>query len=204
MRTWMKSIAFTVGAALIIPMWGIGTAAASVSYTVLPGDSLWKIATKQGITVDSLMKANNLKTSTIYPGARLTIPSAPTNAKVAAVIQTAQSYLGVPYVWGGTSPAGFDCSGFVHYTLLQNGIVIPRTTDTQFHVGTFVPANQLQVGDLVFFGNTYRNGVSHVGIYLGNDQFIHASETAGKVIVSKLWENPYYAAHYWGAKRVIH
>jgi len=121
--------------------------------------------------------------------------------KTDRVIQTAKSYLGVPYVWGGVSPSGFDCSGLTHYTLLMNGITIPRTTEAQYTTGVPVSMSQLKKGDLVFF-TTYKPGPSHVGIYLGNRQFIHESSGAGKVIISSL-DNIYYAQHYIGARRVI-
>jgi cell wall-associated NlpC family hydrolase len=117
------------------------------------------------------------------------------------VIKTASSYIGVPYVWGGTSPSGFDCSGFTHYSMLANGVVIPRTAALQYGVGIPVAKNKLQRGDLVFF-STYTSGASHVGIYLGNGQFIQASSGAGKVLISQL-SNVYYSQHYYGAKRVI-
>lgn len=121
--------------------------------------------------------------------------------KVDRVLQTAKWYIGVPYVWGGTSPSGFDCSGFVHHVMLQNNIIIPRTTELQYEKGTWVDRSQLRPGDLVFF-TTYRPGPSHVGIYLGNNQFIQASSGADQIIISDL-SNSYYASHYIGAKRVI-
>ncbi|MFZ5975248.1 MAG: NlpC/P60 family protein [Bacillota bacterium] len=122
--------------------------------------------------------------------------------KTDMVIKTARKYLGVPYVWGGTSPSGFDCSGFTHYVMLQNEIAIPRTAADQYTKGTAVSRSSLKPGDFVFF-ETYKAGASHVGIYLGNDQFIHASSGAGKIIISNLFANSYYSAHYIGAKRMI-
>lgn len=121
--------------------------------------------------------------------------------KVDKIINKAKSYQGVPYVWGGVSPAGFDCSGFVHYVLLQNGIVIPRTAADQYYTGTWVDRSRLVPGDLVFF-STYKPGPSHVGIYIGGNKFIHASSGANKVTISDL-SNAYYSQHYIGAKRVI-
>lgn len=121
--------------------------------------------------------------------------------KVEKVIQQAKWYMGVPYVWGGTSPSGFDCSGFTHYTLLKNDIIVQRTAALQYNAGSWVSRNSLQPGDLVFF-STYSAGASHVGIYLGNNQFIHASSGAGKVTISDL-TGSYYTQHYLGAKRVI-
>lgn len=121
--------------------------------------------------------------------------------KVDKTIQQAKQYMGVPYVWGGTSPSGFDCSGFVHYVMLKNNIIIPRTTELQYNAGTWVSKSSLRPGDLVFF-TTYRPGPSHVGIYLGNNQFIHASSGAAKVTISDM-SKAYYTQRYIGAKRVI-
>lgn len=121
--------------------------------------------------------------------------------KVDKVLKMAKSFQGVPYVWGGVSPSGFDCSGFTHYVLLKNDIIIPRTSEAQYYQGTWVSKSQLKPGDLVFF-STYKAGPSHVGFYIGSNKFIHASSGAGKVIISDL-NNSYYVQHYIGAKRVI-
>ncbi len=117
------------------------------------------------------------------------------------IVATAKQYIGIPYVWGGTSPSGFDCSGLVYYVFKQHGIALNRTAATQYQHGSYVTKNQLQIGDLVFFQNTYKAGISHVGIYVGNGQFIHASSSKG-VTVSYL-SNSYWASHYYGARRVI-
>lgn len=121
--------------------------------------------------------------------------------KVDLITSSSKNYLGVPYVWGGTSPSGFDCSGFIYYVFLNNGIAIPRTTDLQYYnAGTWVSYNNLEPGDLVFF-TTYAPGPSHVGMYLGNGQFIQASSSKG-VTISDL-SNSYFSARYIGAKRII-
>lgn len=117
------------------------------------------------------------------------------------VVLKAKSYYGVPYAWGGTSPSGFDCSGFTHYVMLKNDIIIPRTASTQYNSGYWISKSQLKKGDLVFF-TTYKSGPSHVGIYIGNNQFIHSSSGAGKITISNL-NTTYYAQRYLGAKRVI-
>ncbi len=117
----------------------------------------------------------------------------------ASIVQLAYSYMGIPYVWGGTSPSGFDCSGFVQTVYALNGINISRTADTQFMEGSAVNKGDLRLGDLVFF-TTYTYGASHVGIYIGNSQFVHASSSGGCVTISSL-EDDYYKSRYLGAKR---
>ena len=118
-----------------------------------------------------------------------------------AIVNTARRYIGVPYVWGGGSPSGFDCSGLVQYAYKAHGINLPRTSKQQWTVGKQISKSELKPGDLVFFANTYTTGVSHVGIYVGDNQFIHASSSKG-VIISSL-SNTYWAAHYHGCRRVI-
>jgi cell wall-associated NlpC family hydrolase len=107
----------------------------------------------------------------------------------------AARYLGVPYRWGGATPSGFDCSGLVAYVYAQIGISLPHYSEAQFHIGAPVSRDALQPGDLVFF-----NGASHVGIYIGGGQFIHAPHTGDVVKVSSLSEAG-YASGYDGARR---
>ncbi len=108
-------------------------------------------------------------------------------------------FLGTPYVFGGTSTTGFDCSGFTQHVFAMLGLSIPRTADAQYYAGGRIRGS-MRPGDLVFF-QTYEPGPSHVGIYIGNGNFVHASSSHG-VMVSSL-SNSYWAARYLGAKRVI-
>lgn len=117
----------------------------------------------------------------------------------ARITGTALRYLGVPYVWGGTSFDGVDCSGFVWAVFAKNGISLARTADAQFEEGRHVSTRDLRAGDLVFF-QTYALGASHVGIYLGNGKFVHASSSNG-VRVDQLAED-YYSSRYIGARRL--
>lgn len=119
-------------------------------------------------------------------------------ALVQGIIKGSMKYLGVPYVWGGTSPSGFDCSGFTMRVFQQNGIYIPRTADEQYYQGSKIQRSELLPGDLVFF-ETYMVGPSHVGIYIGNGQFIHAS-SRGCVTISSL-STSFYSSHFCGAAR---
>jgi len=113
--------------------------------------------------------------------------------------RSALRFLGVPYVFGGTSTSGFDCSGYVQHVFATLGINLPRTADAQYDVGHRATGG-IRPGDLVFF-QTYAAGASHVGIYLGHDKFVHASSSHG-VMVSSLHDS-YWAARYIGAKRVL-
>jgi cell wall-associated NlpC family hydrolase len=108
-------------------------------------------------------------------------------------------FLGTPYVFGGTSTSGFDCSGYVQHVFAMLGVSIPRTADAQYYAGRRIKGG-MKPGDLVFF-QTYEPGPSHVGIYLGNGKFVHASSSHG-VMVSKLSDS-YWSARYIGAKRLL-
>ncbi|MFL0250527.1 C40 family peptidase [Clostridium neuense] len=125
----------------------------------------------------------------------------PNNHKGQDVVNYAKKFLGVPYVWGGTSSNGFDCSGFVQYVYAHFNVSLPRTSEEQVNLGTPVSKSDLEPGDLVFFNNTY-NGVNptHVGIYVGNGQFI-AAGSAG-VSYSDLNSN-YWTQHYATARRIF-
>lgn len=118
----------------------------------------------------------------------------------AQIVQMAQQYMGTPYVWGGSRPGGFDCSGFIYYIYGQFGISLPRMSDGQFEMGRAISGDNLFPGDLVFF-TTYEPGASHVGIYLGGGRFIHASSAAGEVTITPLGKS-YYQERYLGARRV--
>jgi peptidoglycan DL-endopeptidase CwlO len=113
------------------------------------------------------------------------------------VVSIAMQYLGVPYRWGGASPSGFDCSGLVMYVYAQVGVSLPHYTVAQWDYpgAVSVPRDQLEPGDLVFF-----DGLGHVGIYIGNGQFIHAPHTGAVVSIDSL--NGWYASTYVGAKRI--
>ena len=116
------------------------------------------------------------------------------------IVAKAKQYLGVPYKYGGTSPSGFDCSGFVYYVYRNLGINISRTQTTMYSQGTPVKKSELKPGDLVFFQNTYKAGISHVGIYVGDGKFIH-SPSSGKVVSYADLYSDYYTSHYYGAAR---
>jgi cell wall-associated NlpC family hydrolase len=193
---------------------GIVSEDPEILHSVSAGDTLFSIARRYGVTVNAIKLANNLSSDALSVGQILNIPvltrttpvTTPINPTVppsatTAVRDVAERYLGVTYRYGGTSPEGLDCSGFVVIVFSELGIKLPRTSAQQFQYGQAVERQNLRLGDLVFF-NTSGQGVSHVGIYLESGEFIHAASNPGKVMKSRLDER-YYAQRYLGARRVM-
>lgn len=121
------------------------------------------------------------------------------NVSASSIISFAEQFMGTPYVWGGTSPSGFDCSGFVQYVFAHFGVQLNRTSEQQFAEGVPVATSNLKPGDLVFF-STYAPGATHVGIYMGNGMMID-SEDLGVTIDSMF--NSYWGPKYIGARQVL-
>jgi cell wall-associated NlpC family hydrolase len=121
------------------------------------------------------------------------------------IVETAKRFLGIKYVWAANGPNCFDCSGFTKYVFKQNGITLPRYSGHQAKVGTKVSFDELQKGDLVFFDTEkkFRGRVNHVGIYIGNGKFIHASSAKKKVIITSFHEKPFYKRRFLRGERVI-
>ena len=146
--------------------------------------------------------------TTTKPAATPAAPSQNTPApagnatKGQQIVDYAKQFLGYPYVYGGMSPSGFDCSGFVGYVYKQNGYSLKRVaSDIYYNNGTYVEKANLVPGDLVFFSNS-SDSIGHVGLFIGGTQFIHASSSTVGVIISDL-SSSYYISHYVGAKRII-
>ena len=127
--------------------------------------------------------------------------STPSTSIDEKIVATAKQYMGAPYVYGGMSPSGFDCSGFVNYVYKLCGYSMSRVASSIYNNnGTYVEKANLQIGDLVFFASN-SSSIGHVGIYIGNGQFIHSSSGAGCVVISDL-SSSYYLKNYVGAKRI--
>ena len=195
---------------------------------VTSGDTLWGIASAYGVSVQGLESWNHLSTrSVLHLGQWLVVygghePKRPTVTRPASsklsgrsggnatgtvgtgvlglnVVSYAKRFLGVPYVWGGESSRGFDCSGLVQFTFAHFGVYLPRDSFSQYNVGRPVSEANLLPGDLVFFDSD-GGGASHVGIYVGGGAFINAA--GSHVQIDSIWSS-YWSSHYVGAKRVL-
>jgi len=155
-----------------------------------------KLQRDRGLETDSVI---GMETYRAIMGRDMAVSRGGSSSLVRRVVQAAMGYQGVPYVFGGTSPNGFDCSGFTRYIFAQAGVDLPRTADAQYEVGQNVSYSRLQSGDLVYF-STYESGASHVGIYLGNGQFISATSSRGIAIANM--DSGYWGDRYLGARRV--
>lgn len=151
----------------------------------------------RGLDADGVI---GMQTYRAIMGREMSVSRDGSSAMVRRIVQAALNYQGVPYVFGGTTPNGFDCSGFIRYVFAQAGVYLPRAADEQYEVGQSVSYSRLQPGDTVFF-TTYEAGASHSGIYLGNGKFISATSSRG-VVVDRI-DSGYWGARYLGARRVL-
>ncbi|MDX8343151.1 LysM peptidoglycan-binding domain-containing protein [Rossellomorea sp. YZS02] len=177
----------------------------SKKYTVQPGDSLSAIGNRFNVSLHDLKTWNNLTSDRILAGQVLSIGSSidpPTpgtgSQNSTDVLTQAKMLLGTPYLWGGTTPAGFDCSGFIYYVHKQAGQSLKRYSSEGYYSRSYY-VDSPKPGDLVFFENTYKKGISHLGIYLGDNQFIHAGDNG--VEITSL-SGSYWSSKFDGFKRL--
>lgn len=202
------------------------------SYSVKKGDNIWSIARRFNLDPDELLDINNLETDSLKPGQEIllaaeteakepkTYDTILSQAHIEKEIEKisgskeigelglqdrltlfAKKLLNIPYRFGGNSVFGIDCSAYVKRVYSLIGVDLPRSAREQFHEGKSVDGEELSIGDLVFF-KTYASFPSHVGIYLGNNLFIHASSRSKKVTIDSL-DTPYYLKRFIGAKRLL-
>lgn len=160
-------------------------------------DAKTEVAKETEMKIDSVNKSKQVASATASKQQAQVSRSNSTDSS--KLVSNAMSLIGIPYAFGGTSRSGFDCSGYTQYVFKGSGVTLPRTSYEQFGVGTAVSRNQLQPGDLVFF-STYDNGASHVGIYIGGGNFVHASNSG---VRTTSLSDSYYVSRYVGARRVL-
>lgn len=174
----------------------LGSYNTGARFTVLDGSNTWKKVQTASGTVGYIHGDYLIITS------EAVTDNTGSSDIATQLVATAKNYLGVPYVWAGMSPSGFDCSGFVGYVYKLNGYGLYRVAqDIYNNDGRHVSKSELQPGDIICFGYSTYN-ITHVGMYIGNGQFIHASSGSGRVVITDLSTN-YYTRMYVGAKRVI-
>lgn len=208
-RTKKALLTFTATIALSA---AIAAPTSAATHQVKSGDTLWQIAQDYGTTVSSLQSINGISGHMIYPGqtfqtsagssAASSSTKAPKVTQVSnptsSIASIAQQYIGVPYVWGGSTPAGFDCSGFIAYTLNKAGHNVARTSAAGYY-NMATKVSTPQQGDLVFFSGTYKAGISHIGIYVGNGKMV-AANNGGVEFVDVF--GPYWGDHFTGYGRM--
>ncbi|MEW4282834.1 peptidoglycan-binding protein [Priestia koreensis] len=166
-------------------------------YGSLTKNAVMALQRAHGLSVDGVAGPATMRAlgSTSSVSSTSSVKGITSQDKATQIISIGKQYMGVPYVWGGSSPSGFDCSGFINYVFAKAGVSVPRTAATIYSAGQSVSSPS--VGDLVFF-ETYKPGPSHVGIYLGNGQFLNASSSRGVTITDM--NTSYWQSRYLGAK----
>ena len=180
-------------------------------YKVKVGDDLASVSSRYNISIKKIKKFNHIKNSkSLVIGSTLKIPDQAIKLEtllaninnISPLLKEAKEHLGKSYVWGAVGPAKFDCSGFTSFVCRKNGISIPRTSIMQGEVGIKVVRKELEEGDLIFFDTSKekKGYITHVGIYLGDNNFIHASSANKEVVISSLNQSFYKARFKWGRR----
>jgi len=185
-----------------------------IKYVVKKGDSVWKIARAHRLTIAQLKLLNPQLGEVLKIGSIIKIPQINKrsskyrklhNSSTIAnrIVKYAKKWLGSRYVWGGSKPGAFDCSGFTRYVMKHtNGKAIPRVSRRQAYYGRYISRRNLKPGDLIFFDTSHeRKGyVNHVGIYIGHNRFIHASSAKHRVVITSLNKSFYKSRFMWGRR----
>lgn len=206
----------------------ISTVKTDTVYTVKSGDTFWHISSIYGISIEQLTAANpDMNPEKLTVGQQINLPSGTAlqetdpaeaaenpsisrggertislNCTADELIAYAERFLGSPYAYGGASPAGFDCSGFVQYVVANFDGYLPHSSSGQYQYGAAIGRDDLKPGDLVFFSTSNDpTKIGHVGIYIGEGKFIHSPQANGSVEISNM-TNVYFAQYYYGATRM--
>ncbi|MDR6997820.1 LysM peptidoglycan-binding domain-containing protein [Neobacillus niacini] len=213
----LKNDRIIVGQNINIPVKGKSAVKASATptsyiYTVKKGDTLSAIAKKYHTTLKQLKSLNGLKSDFIKQGQKLKVSGKMTTQSINTnettrtdvqelnadkLIRDAKAVIGTPYKWGGTTPSGFDCSGFIYYVINKQKPISRQTVAGYWSM--MKPVSTLSVGDFVYY-ETYKSGPSHMGIYVGDGKFIHAGSSDG-IEISEM-NNSYWKPKYLGARRL--
>lgn len=189
-----------LGAALASP-----PTSQAAALTVKKGDLMWSVAETYKASVLTILKIDRDQGNLLVPSQLLfaverpAVQAKPSRGAADDVISIARRFIGIPYSYGGNGPRSFDCSGFVRYVYASYGIDLPRVASDQARMGRRV--TKLAPGDLVFFSGSMNGYITHVGIYIGNNSFIHASTSLGVTITSL--DETWYRKRYVAACRVL-
>jgi peptidoglycan DL-endopeptidase LytF len=191
-----------VGQVVLVPVPANQPPAATIAPTLVPTAApLVTAPTDANPTRPPAPTPTASQSAAAKASAALAVVAPPKPAPSDGLVGAALKLLGSPYVWGGSSPSGFDCSGFVWYVSRQVGKPLSRGMLGEYNSGAHPARDELKPGDLVFFQNTYSPGLSHNGIFIGNGQFIHAADEAAGVTISSL-ATAYWSSHWFGATRL--